>query len=59
MIRGKYEGIIGGFISVGFAVGPIVGGALAQKVGWRVRLYILPWHDCSLYLIRHIVVLLD
>ena len=34
--RGKYQGIIGGIVAVGYAVGPLIGGALAQKVSWRV-----------------------
>ncbi|KII87983.1 hypothetical protein PLICRDRAFT_112038 [Plicaturopsis crispa FD-325 SS-3] len=33
--RGKYQGIIGGFIALGYAVGPPIGGGLAQKVSWR------------------------
>ncbi|KAI0087077.1 major facilitator superfamily domain-containing protein [Irpex rosettiformis] len=33
--RGKYIGIIGGVISVGYALGPLIGGILAQKVTWR------------------------
>ncbi|KAF7360154.1 MFS drug transporter [Mycena venus] len=33
--RGKYQGIIGGVVAIGYAIGPVVGGALAQKVGWR------------------------
>lgn len=36
MIRGKYQGIIGGVVALGYAIGPIIGGALAQKVSWRV-----------------------
>jgi MFS family permease len=35
--RGKYQGIIGGVVAIGYAIGPVIGGALAQKVGWRVR----------------------
>ncbi|PPQ83724.1 hypothetical protein CVT25_006128 [Psilocybe cyanescens] len=34
--RGKYQGIIGGVIALGYAVGPLIGGSLAQKVSWRV-----------------------
>ncbi|KAJ7070441.1 MFS general substrate transporter [Mycena belliarum] len=33
--RGKYQGIIGGIIAVGYAIGPPLGGALAQNVGWQ------------------------
>lgn len=34
--RGKFQGIIGVVVAFGYAVGPILGGALAQKVNWRV-----------------------
>ncbi|TFK32425.1 MFS general substrate transporter [Crucibulum laeve] len=33
--RGKYQGLIGGVVAFGYAVGPLIGGALAQKVSWR------------------------
>ncbi|KAF8878961.1 major facilitator superfamily domain-containing protein, partial [Infundibulicybe gibba] len=33
--RGKYQGIIGVFVTFGYAIGPLIGGALAQKVTWR------------------------
>ncbi|KAI0343487.1 MFS general substrate transporter [Trametopsis cervina] len=33
--RGKYIGIIGGVISLGYALGPLIGGILSQKVSWR------------------------
>ncbi|KAJ3521667.1 hypothetical protein NMY22_g12217 [Coprinellus aureogranulatus] len=33
--RGKYQGIIGMFNVLGYAIGPIIGGALAEKVSWR------------------------
>ncbi|KAL1747378.1 major facilitator superfamily domain-containing protein [Schizophyllum fasciatum] len=32
---GKYQGIVGGFIALGFALGPIIGGSLSQRVGWQ------------------------
>lgn len=35
--RGKYQGIIGSVVAIGYAIGPVIGGALAQKVTWRVR----------------------
>ncbi|CAL1711998.1 unnamed protein product [Somion occarium] len=33
--RGKYQGIIGGVVAFGFAIGPLIGGVLAQKVSWK------------------------
>ncbi|KAI0077210.1 MFS general substrate transporter [Panus rudis PR-1116 ss-1] len=33
--RGKYQGIIGGVVALGFAIGPLMGGALAEKVSWK------------------------
>ncbi|KAJ7235145.1 major facilitator superfamily domain-containing protein [Mycena haematopus] len=33
--RGKYQGIIGGVVAIGYAIGPVIGGALSQSVGWR------------------------
>ncbi|KAG6369452.1 MFS general substrate transporter [Boletus reticuloceps] len=33
--RGKYQGIIGGVIAIGYAIGPPMGGALSEKVNWR------------------------
>ncbi|KAM6503005.1 Major facilitator superfamily domain containing protein [Amanita muscaria] len=33
--RGKYQGIIGVIIALGYTMGPIVGGALSQDVSWR------------------------
>ncbi|KAF8878955.1 major facilitator superfamily domain-containing protein [Infundibulicybe gibba] len=33
--RGKYQGIIGGVNALGYAAGPLIGGALVQKVSWR------------------------
>ena len=32
---GKYQGIIGVVVAFGFAVGPLLGGILAEKAGWR------------------------
>ncbi|KAF8549825.1 MFS general substrate transporter [Imleria badia] len=33
--RGKYQGFISGAIALGYAIGPPIGGALAQRVSWR------------------------
>ncbi|KAF9445948.1 MFS general substrate transporter [Macrolepiota fuliginosa MF-IS2] len=33
--RGKYQGILGGVVAVGYTIGPIIGGALAQQASWR------------------------
>ncbi|KAJ3934498.1 MAG: MFS general substrate transporter [Lentinula lateritia] len=33
--RGKYHGMIGAVVALGYTIGPIVGGLLAQKVSWR------------------------
>ncbi|KAK0190086.1 MFS general substrate transporter [Armillaria mellea] len=33
--RGKYQGIIQGVVAIGYTVGPLIGGALSQSVGWR------------------------
>ncbi|KAF9238665.1 major facilitator superfamily domain-containing protein [Melanogaster broomeanus] len=33
--RGKYQGIIGVVVAIGYAIGPPLGGALSEKVSWR------------------------
>ncbi|KAN0079872.1 Major facilitator superfamily domain containing protein [Tylopilus felleus] len=35
IFAGKYQGIISGAIALGYAIGPPIGGALAQRVSWR------------------------
>ncbi|TFY63661.1 hypothetical protein EVJ58_g3123 [Rhodofomes roseus] len=40
--RGKYQGIIGVVVAFGFAIGPLIGGALAQKVNWRWCFWVTP-----------------
>ncbi|KAE9404712.1 MFS general substrate transporter [Gymnopus androsaceus JB14] len=32
---GKYQGIIGGVVALGYTVGPVIGGLLAEKAGWK------------------------
>ncbi|KAF9238666.1 major facilitator superfamily domain-containing protein [Melanogaster broomeanus] len=51
--RGKYQGFISGFVSLGFVIGPPIGGALSETVSWRARIQPLafiqvinPW-QCS------------
>ncbi|TFK32430.1 major facilitator superfamily domain-containing protein [Crucibulum laeve] len=47
--RGKYQGILGGVIAIGYAIGPIIGGALAQKVTWRWCFWIsIPTSVCAM-----------
>jgi MFS family permease len=36
MSRGKYQVIIGSVTAIGVGIGPLVGGALSEKAGWRV-----------------------
>ncbi|KIY51784.1 MFS general substrate transporter [Fistulina hepatica ATCC 64428] len=33
--RGKYQGLIGGVVALGYCLGPIMGGSLAENVGWQ------------------------
>lgn len=49
--RGKYQGLIGGIVAMGYAVGPLIGGALSEKVSWRVRIV----HRSSSSPITHVV----
>ncbi|KAF9238668.1 major facilitator superfamily domain-containing protein [Melanogaster broomeanus] len=34
--RSKYQGVVAGFASLGYLVGPPIGGALSEIVSWRV-----------------------
>jgi MFS family permease len=42
LCRGKYQGIIGVIVAFGYAIGPVIGGALSENVTWRVCLR-RPW----------------
>ncbi|KAF8630545.1 hypothetical protein AX15_002847 [Amanita polypyramis BW_CC] len=33
--RGKYQGIMGVMVAFGYAIGPVIGGALSENVTWR------------------------
>jgi MFS family permease len=35
--RGKYQAIIATVSAIGSGVGPVIGGAFAQRASWRVR----------------------
>ncbi|KAK2464422.1 hypothetical protein APHAL10511_003570 [Amanita phalloides] len=33
--RGKYQGLVGTISALGYTIGPVIGGPLAEKVSWR------------------------
>lgn len=42
--RGKYNGYIGAAVALGNGIGPLMGGALTSRAGWRWSLwYDVPW----------------
>ena len=47
-VRGKYIGYVGVFLAFGQGVGPLLGGALTEKVSWRVSVVILINVQCAL-----------
>ncbi len=38
LCRGKYQGFMGVIVAFGYAIGPVIGGALSENVTWRVCL---------------------
>ncbi|RDX47549.1 MFS general substrate transporter [Lentinus brumalis] len=54
--RGKYQGIIGVVVAFGFAVGPLLGGVLAEKAGWRWCFWVtLPVSACALAFVMFVI----
>ncbi|OJT01636.1 hypothetical protein TRAPUB_7894 [Trametes pubescens] len=54
--RGKYQGIIGVVVAFGFAVGPLLGGVLAEKAGWRWCFWVtLPVSACAVAVVILVV----
>ncbi|TBU58506.1 MFS general substrate transporter [Dichomitus squalens] len=54
--RGKYQGIIGVVVAFGWAVGPLMGGILAEKAGWRWCFWVtLPVSLCALIFVLYVL----
>ncbi|HEX7492462.1 MAG TPA: MDR family MFS transporter [Candidatus Limnocylindrales bacterium] len=54
--RGKYQGLFGAVFGVAFLVGPFLGGALTDTVGWHYIFYVnVPVGLVSLYLISRLL----
>lgn len=50
--RGLYFGILGGVYAIAISSGPIIGGALAESIGWRWCFYInLPFQGIAFALL--------
>lgn len=53
--RGKYQGIIGGVVTIGYAAGPIIGGALAQT-DWRWVFWLnIPIALCAILVVNFVL----
>lgn len=54
--RGKYQGIIGAVVMLGYAVGPLLGGGLAQKASWRWVFWInVPIALCAIVVVNFVL----
>jgi EmrB/QacA subfamily drug resistance transporter len=54
--RGKYQGLFGGVFGIAFLVGPFLGGALTDTVGWHYIFFVnVPVGLVSLYLIGRLL----
>ncbi|KXN90675.1 hypothetical protein AN958_03960 [Leucoagaricus sp. SymC.cos] len=54
--RGKYQGIIGGVVTIGYAIGPIVGGALAEQATWRWVFWLnIPIAACAILVVNFVL----
>ncbi|TFY63560.1 hypothetical protein EVG20_g6268 [Dentipellis fragilis] len=54
--RGKYQGIIGVVIALGFGIGPLIGGVLSEKVSWRWCCWVtLPISACGIVVTTYIL----
>ncbi|KAH8110380.1 MFS general substrate transporter [Phellopilus nigrolimitatus] len=54
--RGKYQGIIGVVVALGYGVGPLIGGVLSEKVSWRWCFWItLPVSFCGILIVTYIL----
>ncbi|KAL5536247.1 hypothetical protein ACEPAF_68 [Sanghuangporus sanghuang] len=54
--RGKYQGIIGVVVALGYGIGPLIGGALSEKVSWRWCFWItLPVSLCGIVIVTYIL----
>ena len=54
--RGKYQGLFGGVFGIAFLVGPFLGGALTDTVGWHNIFFVnVPVGLVSLYLIGRLL----
>ncbi|KAI5120822.1 hypothetical protein M0805_003218 [Coniferiporia weirii] len=54
--RGKYQGIIGVVVALGYGIGPLIGGVLSEKASWRWCFWItLPVSLCGMLIVTYIL----